>query len=89
MVGVPDPDLGESVVAFVVTEPGRDVGDASLRQACEASLARFKHPRRYVRLGELPRNAMGKVLAADLRVRLVPVADGDGPGGVDDEVPLA
>ncbi|MDZ7675707.1 MAG: AMP-binding protein [Acidimicrobiales bacterium] len=68
VVGEPDPDFGERVVAFVVTD--RPVDDAVLRRVCDAALARFKHPRRYVFVDELPRNTMGKVQKHRLRGRL-------------------
>ena len=63
VVGVPDPDFGETVVAVVVGK----VDESVLRDACEATLARFKHPRRYLSVESLPRNAMGKVQKATLR----------------------
>lgn len=66
VVGVPDPDFGEAVVAVVVGA----ADEPSLRAACEASLARFKHPRRYTSVESLPRNAMGKVQKATLRQSL-------------------
>lgn len=68
VVGAPHPDLGEGVVAFLTadaeTEPP---GDAALQEALDAHLARFKHPRRFVWIDALPRNAMGKVQKARLR----------------------
>lgn len=64
VVGVPDDDFGESVVAFVVGT----ADEHDLRSACRP-LARFKHPRRYVVVDELPRNTMGKVQKAVLRTR--------------------
>jgi malonyl-CoA/methylmalonyl-CoA synthetase len=67
VVGVPDPDLGEAIVAVVVTEPGVQVTADGLMEAVRARLARFKHPRRIVFAEELPRNAMGKVLKTVLR----------------------
>ena len=70
VVGAPDPDLGEAVVAFVVTDPGAPVDDDLLAGACDGVLARFKHPRSYRFIDELPRNAMGKVQKAELRRRL-------------------
>jgi malonyl-CoA/methylmalonyl-CoA synthetase len=71
VVGVPDPDLGERVVAVVVTEPGVAVDEAALSGACDGVLARFKQPSRYVFVDGLPRNAMGKVQKAELR-RVLP-----------------
>jgi malonyl-CoA/methylmalonyl-CoA synthetase len=67
VVGVTDPDLGEAVVAVVVTEPGASFDEERAAGACAGRLARFKHPRRYVVVDDLPRNAMGKVQKAELR----------------------
>ena len=63
--GVPHDDFGEAVVAAVVAEgplEGSEV-DAFLRD----KLARYKQPKRIVRVAELPRNAMGKVQKQVLR----------------------
>lgn len=70
VVGAPDDDLGESVVAFVVPATDVEFDESVLRTACADSLARFKHPRRFVAVDELPRNAMGKVQKSVLRARL-------------------
>ena len=72
VVGLEHPDLGEAVAAFIVAgldtlvdgeELASDLGDTL------ADVARFKHPKRYVTVAELPRNAMGKVLKAELRAQ--------------------
>ena len=67
--GVPHPDFGETAVAVVVPAPGADHAEveARLDAACRADLARFKHPRRYEFVDELPRNAMAKVVKNGLR----------------------
>lgn len=67
VIGLPDPDLGEVVVAVVVGDG--PVDEAAVLGACQG-LARFKRPRRLVVLDELPRNAMGKVQKAVLRQQL-------------------
>ena len=62
VVGLPDPEYGECVVAAVVLEPGVALGTTSLRQHCAQSLAGYKVPTRFVTVSELPRNAStGKV----------------------------
>ncbi|MEO0493206.1 MAG: AMP-binding protein [Actinomycetota bacterium] len=68
VIGVPDTDFGERVVAVLVCT-GEPLGDADLRPALDAALARFKHPRRIEVVDELPRNAMGKVQKRVLRNR--------------------
>jgi long-chain acyl-CoA synthetase len=70
VVGAPDPEWGEVVVAFVVTAPGAVVSDEALDAQCLARIARFKRPKRYLRVDALPKNAYGKVLKTALRERL-------------------
>ena len=68
VVGLPDPDLGESVVAFVVCSNEAEAVDIeAVSDAARERLAGFKVPRRYEILDELPRNSMGKVQKSRLR----------------------
>ena len=67
VVGVPDADLGEVVVAVVVARPGQVLEEASVRAAARSRLAGFKVPRRVLVIDALPRNTMGKVEKAKLR----------------------
>jgi malonyl-CoA/methylmalonyl-CoA synthetase len=70
VIGVPDPDLGEAVVAVVVTDgTGAGVDEAAVRSAAREQLAGFKVPKRVHVVDALPRNAMGKVEKARLRER--------------------
>ena len=62
MVGLPDPEWGETVVAFVVGDPDVD----SLQRLASAELASFKRPRHVRLVDALPRNALGKVLRSEL-----------------------
>ncbi|WP_138467172.1 malonyl-CoA synthase [Poseidonocella sp. HB161398] len=61
VIGVPHPDFGETVLAVLVAQPGAEPDIARIEADVAEKLARFKHPRRYVILEELPRNTMGKV----------------------------
>ncbi|MBK8666393.1 MAG: AMP-binding protein [Burkholderiales bacterium] len=70
VVGEADVEWGENVVAFVVPQAGADVTEATLDTHCLAHIARFKRPKRYVFVSDLPKNNYGKVLKTELRVRL-------------------
>jgi long-chain acyl-CoA synthetase len=70
VVGAPDPEWGEVVVAFVVPVEGAHLTPALLDEHCLSQMARFKRPKRYVLVDELPKNNYGKVLKTVLRERL-------------------
>jgi len=72
VVGIPHTVLGEDVAAVVVLAPGASASPDELREFCAERLADYKVPRRIELAGELPRNATGKVLKAELRSRLAP-----------------
>jgi malonyl-CoA/methylmalonyl-CoA synthetase len=62
----PDDDLGERIVAWVVTEPGETATADELEAHVANLLTKHKRPREVHFLDELPRNAMGKVMKRDL-----------------------
>ena len=70
VVGAPDPEWGEVVVAFVVVQSGASITEQTLDQHCLATIARFKRPKQYRFVDELPKNNYGKVLKTELRARL-------------------
>lgn len=70
VIGTPDPEWGENVVAFVVPVPGMDCDPATLEAWCRSQIAAFKRPKRYVFTESLPKNSYGKVLKTELRERL-------------------
>jgi long-chain acyl-CoA synthetase len=72
VVGAPDPEWGEIVVAFVVPQPGAGATlDAKTLDAfCLEHIARFKRPKRYEFVDSLPKNNYGKVLKTVLRVKI-------------------
>jgi fatty-acyl-CoA synthase len=67
VVGAPDAEWGEIVVAFIVGSVDPDELDAHLLQR----IARFKRPKRYLAVDQLPKNSYGKVLKRELRRQLV------------------
>ncbi|MBK8176735.1 MAG: AMP-binding protein [Rhodospirillales bacterium] len=95
VIGAPDRDWGEMVVAFVVerTFDTRDsvAGPRSESRDCKADpgaldrlcldhLARFKRPKRYIFVDSLPKNNYGKVLKTALRKQLANPDGKDGHG---------
>lgn len=70
VVGAPDPEWGEIVVAFVVPQAGQELDTAELDAVCLQHIARFKRPKRYEIVAALPKNNYGKVLKTALRDRL-------------------
>jgi O-succinylbenzoic acid--CoA ligase len=63
VLGRPDPEWGEAVVAKVVLRPGVPApSEAELRAHCGARLAPFKVPKAIEAVPELPRGATGKLL---------------------------
>jgi malonyl-CoA/methylmalonyl-CoA synthetase len=69
VIGVPHPDFGESVVALLVADKGASPDLDAVAAEVAARLARFKHPRKFLVVDSLPRNAMGKVQKNILRGR--------------------
>ena len=61
VIGVPHADFGEGVVAVLVEKNGESIDSDNIAKTLSATIAKFKQPKRYVVVPELPRNAMGKV----------------------------
>ena len=70
IIGRPHADWGEEVVAFVVVRKGGAVTPEELDRHCIEQIARFKRPKEYFFVEELPKNNYGKVLKTELRERL-------------------
>lgn len=70
VVGEPDAQWGESVVAFVVTGDGQPLDQTALTAWFTERMASFKKPKKYIFRDELPKNSYGKILKTDLRAWL-------------------
>ena len=69
VVGVADPEFGESVMAFVQLKAGHSVTPEQLIEHCRAYIAGYKKPKYINFVDELPRNSSGKVMKRELRER--------------------
>jgi len=67
IVGRPSEDWGEEVVAFVVAKEGCTIDPDALDKYCLQNIARFKRPKQYFVLEELPKSNYGKILKRELR----------------------
>ncbi|WP_288902953.1 AMP-binding protein [uncultured Sneathiella sp.] len=71
VVGRPEPDWGEEVVAFVVLREGASATPEELEELCLNHIARFKRPKEYFFVDELPKSNYGKILKTELRKQLL------------------
>lgn len=67
--GVPHPRWIEIVMAAVVLRPGLTLAEGELQQFCKDRMAGFKVPKHVEVIEALPKNASGKILKRDLRIR--------------------
>ncbi len=69
VVGLPDPEYGERVTAFIVPRKDHHIDPISLRDYLKAHLAAFKVPKEYITVEDLPKSGAGKVLKREVRKR--------------------
>jgi acyl-CoA synthetase (AMP-forming)/AMP-acid ligase II len=66
VLGVPDEQLGEAILAVVVPAPGHEIDRQKLLRHCLNELPRYKLPAHVMPLPELPRTPAGKVSRREL-----------------------
>jgi long-chain acyl-CoA synthetase len=67
VIGRPHHDWGEEVVAFIVTRSGAQLDTTELERLCLDNIARYKRPKIYQFVTELPKSSYGKILKSELR----------------------
>jgi long-chain acyl-CoA synthetase len=71
IVGIPDGDGEEEVVAAIVADAGVTIDEAAFRAYARERLTPYKVPKRIVTLDELPKSLIGKVLRKRVRDALI------------------
>lgn len=69
VIGVPDAEWGESVMAVLAAAPGTTLDVGSLERRCLDRIARFKRPKHWRIVESLPKNSAGKALKRELKER--------------------
>lgn len=69
VVGLPHPELGEEITAYVVLKPGTSASESELVEHVKSQVAPYKYPRTITLIPELPKGATGKILKRELRAR--------------------
>lgn len=67
VIGLPDPDFGESIHAFVVLKEGASQDAEALTAYCQERLVNYKVPKQFEFMDELPKNTTGKILRRSLK----------------------
>jgi acyl-CoA synthetase (AMP-forming)/AMP-acid ligase II len=68
VIGRPDTEWGEEVIAFIVPQAGHTPDAETLDRHCIERIARFKRPKHYRFTDSLPKSGYGKVLKSELRL---------------------
>jgi long-chain acyl-CoA synthetase len=64
--GIPDPNRGETVKAWIVVKPGETLTVEEIKAYCKEHLAPYKVPTHYEFRSELPKTTVGKILRREL-----------------------
>jgi long-chain acyl-CoA synthetase len=67
VIGVPDREWGEKVVAFLITRKGQQIEKTELKRFLETSLSSFKIPKEFISVPDLPKSPQGKILRKEVR----------------------
>jgi long-chain acyl-CoA synthetase len=67
VIGAPDREWGEKVVAFIILRKGQRLERRELKNFLETRLSSFKIPKEYLTVAELPKSPQGKILRKEVR----------------------
>jgi long-chain acyl-CoA synthetase len=75
VIGTPDKEWGEKVIAFILPKPGHTIDEKGLKAFMKARLSPFKVPKRYFTVNDFPRSPAGKLLKREVRKSFLEGAD--------------
>ncbi len=67
VVGLPDPEYGERVTAFITPQPGQEIDPAALKDFLKQHLPGFKVPKAFITMEQLPKSSAGKLLKREIK----------------------
>jgi long-chain acyl-CoA synthetase len=73
VIGLPDPEWGERITAFIIPAPGRTVDTAGLKTYLKSNLSPFKVPKEFRMVETLPKSPAGKILKREIRNQFAPL----------------
>ena len=71
VIGMPDLEYGERVVAVCVPAPGKSIDPVGLRAYLKTKLSGFKVPKEFIIKDELPKTAAGKIFKLQIKKELI------------------
>ena len=71
VIGLPDKEYGERVMAFIVPKEGRQLNQAELKSYLKTKLSSFKVPKEFISVLELPKSSTGKILKRELKKQVL------------------
>jgi long-chain acyl-CoA synthetase len=71
VIGLPDPEWGERVTAYIIPQPGKSIDKDELKSFLKTRLAPFKVPKEFHAVSELPKSPAGKILKRELRAQVL------------------
>ena len=67
VIGLPDKEYGERIVAYIIPRPGQKIDPSSLKAYLKTQLSPFKVPKEFISVSELPKSSTGKLLKRELK----------------------
>jgi long-chain acyl-CoA synthetase len=74
VIGLPDPEWGERVTAFIVPRPGEKIDPEALKSFLKSRISTFKVPKEFRSVSELPKSHVGKILKRQLRKEILEIS---------------